>query len=415
MTMNQTECPYIPRPLYLQQIEPHIGSPLIKVITGQRRVGKSYMLLQIADRIRAADPKAQILHINIPRDRFRIPIGTSKELFQYIDTWYDTHTHHKVVMLDEVQEIPQFEETIAALVESGGYDMYITGSNSHLLSGDLATLISGRYTTITIHSLSYPEFLQFHALGDDNSSLGLYLRYGGLPYLSNLSLSDEQAILAYFQTIEDTILLNDIVNAHKGSSTNFFRYLIRFLADSVGSPISANSIARYLKNQHLQLSVPTVLSYLESVVRAFLVHRTEFIDISGKELLDIPSKYYFEDIGIRNHLVNGFAPKDRAKIIENTVYLSLAQQGWTIRTGRMSCDKEIDFVATHGNKKVYVQVCEQFSSPKKIESEFGNLLVPRDAYPRYMITMDETLDGSSQDGIKVYSLRHWLREPITTK
>jgi predicted AAA+ superfamily ATPase len=346
---------------------------------------------------------------------FHYPIGTSKELFHYIDTWYDTHAHHKVVMLDEVQEIPQFEETIAALVETGGYDIYITGSNSHLLSGDLATLISGRYTTITIHSLSYTEFLQFHALSDDNSSLGLYLRYGGLPYLSNLSLSNEQSILSYFQTIEDTILLNDIVNAHKGSSTNFFRYLIRFLADSVGSPVSANSIARYLKNQHLQLSVPTVLSYLESVVRAFLVHRTEFMDISGKELLDISSKYYFEDIGIRNHLVNGFAPKDRAKIIENAVYLSLAQQGWTIRTGRMNNDKEIDFIATHGDKKVYVQVCEQFNSQKKIETEFGNLLVPRDAHPRYMITMDETLDGSSQDGIKVYSLRHWLRKTIPTK
>lgn len=415
MTMQQKERPYTPRPLYLQRIEPHIGSPLIKVITGQRRVGKSYILLQIADEIRIADPKSQILHINIPRDRFLIPIGTSKELFHYIHTWYDTHTHHKVVMLDEIQEIPKFEETIAALVETGGYDIYITGSNSHLLSGDLATLISGRYTTITIHSLSYTEFLQFHSLSDDNSSLGLYLRYGGLPYLSNLSLSDEQSILSYFQTIEDTILLNDIVNAHKGSSTNFFRYLIRFLADSVGSPISANSIARYLKNQHLQLSVPTVLSYLESVVRAFLVHRTEFMDISGKELLDISSKYYFEDIGIRNHLVNGFAPKDRAKIMENAVYLSLAQQGWTIRTGRMHNDKEIDFLATHGDKKVYVQVCEQFNSQKKIETEFGNLLIPRDAYPRYMITMDETLDGSSQDGIKVYSLRHWLRETIPTK
>lgn len=412
--MNQTACPYIPRPLYLQRIEPHIGSALIKVITGQRRVGKSYFLLQIADEIRKADPKSQILHINIPRDRFRIPIGTSKELFRYIDTWYDTHTNHKVVMLDEVQEISQFEEAIAALVETGGYDIYITGSNSHLLSGDLATLISGRYTTITIHSLSFSEFLQFHSLSDDNSSLGLYLKYGGLPYLSNLSLSDEQSIIAYFQTIEDTILLNDIVNAHKGSSTNFFRYLIRFLADSVGSPVSATSIARYLKNQHMQLSVPTVLSYLESVVRAFLVHRTEFMDISGKELLDISSKYYFEDIGIRNHLVHGFAPKDRAKIIENAVYLSLAQQGWTIRTGRMNNDKEIDFVATHGDKQVYVQVCEQFNTKKKIETEFGNLLVPRDAHPRYVITMDETLDGSSQDGIKVYSLRHWLRTTIPT-
>lgn len=415
MIMKQTECIYIPRPLYLQRIEPHIGSPLIKVITGQRRVGKSYILLQITDMIREADSKSQILHINIPRDRFRLPIGTSKELFSYIDTWFNPHAHHKVVMLDEVQEIPQFEEVLAALVESGGYDIYITGSNSHLLSGDLATLISGRYTAITIHSLSYPEFLQFHALSDDNSSLGLYLNYGGLPYLSNLSFSDEESILAYFQTIEDTILLNDIVNAHKGSSTNFFRYLIRFLADSVGSPVSANSIARYLKSQHLHLSVPTVLSYLESVVQAFLVHRIEFVDVSGKELLDISSKYYFEDIGIRNHLVNGFAPKDRAKIIENAVYLSLVQQGWTVRTGRMSNEKEIDFVATYGNKRVYIQVCEQFTSSKKIETEFGNLLVPRDAYPRYMITMDETLDGSSQDGIKVYSLRHWLRDPIATK
>lgn len=134
----------------------------------------------------------------------------------------------------------------------------------------------------------------------------------------------------------------------------------------------------------------------------------------SRYVLSTYSKYYFEDIGIRNHLVNGFAPKDRAKIIENAVYLSLAQQGWTIRTGRMSNDKEIDFVATHGDRKIYVQVCEQFNSQNKIETEFGNLLVPRDAHPRYMITMDETLDGSSQDGIRVYSLRHWLRKTIPT-
>ena len=409
-TMNRNHPSYIPRPLYMNRILKHIGSPLIKVLTGQRRVGKSYMLFQIADTIHQQSPRAAIASINIPRDRFHIPIRTSRDLYEYIIAQFKDTDEIKVVMLDEIQEVPDFEETLSALFEQGGYDIYITGSNSHLLSGELATLLSGRYTQIEIHGLSYQEFLRFHKLDDSDASLGLFLRIGGLPYLHTIS---DDAVLQedYFRTVEETILFNDVIGAHKGSSKELFRYLIRFLADTVGSPVSAASISRYLKNQKLTISVPTVISFLETLERSYLIHRSPFFDLSGKQHLDTASKYYFEDTGIRNHLCGGMRAADRSKILEQAVYLSLLQMGYSVRTGRMAKDREIDFVAERAGDTIYVQVCDRFPTQKKIDTEFGNLLIPRDGYRRYMVTQDESLDGTSQDGIGVFSLRSWLTLP----
>ena len=406
--MSEIEHAYIPRPLYMDRIKRHIGSPLVKVLTGQRRVGKSYMIYQIADIIRKENPDVRIVEINIPRDRFELPLRNSEELYRYITSQFSQKATSKVVMIDEIQEIPGFEETIAALVEQGSYDVYITGSNRHLLSGDLATLLSGRYTQIEIHSLSYLEFLEFHGLEDSETSVGLYMRIGGLPYLHRIT-HDQELIQDYFRTVEETILLNDIIAAHKGSNKTLFRYLIRFLADSIGSPVSAASISRYLKSQNMNISVPTVVSFLETLERSYLLHRSSFYDLKGKQYLDISSKYYFEDTGIRNYLSRGLTVADRAKVLEQVVYQSLLQRGYRIHTGRTAKDKEIDFIAHKGDETIYVQVCEEFSSQEKIDREFGNLLIPRDAYRRFMITQDTTLDGIVQDGIKVLSLRSWLR------
>ena len=399
---------YIRRPLYMERIRPHIGSSLIKILTGQRRVGKSYLLYQIADEILASDPHADIVSINIARDRFILPIGISRELYQHIVSSFTKDATTKVVMLDEVQELEGFEQCVAALFEQGGYDIYLTGSNSRLLSGDLASLLSGRYTTIEVFSLSYREFLLFHAERENEESLARYLRIGGLPYLGQLDKSSAEVLFSYFKTVEETILLNDIIPTHKGSNKEFFRYLIRFLADTIGSPVSANSVAKYLKNQHFPLSVPSVLSFLETLQKAYLVYKCEFSDISGKQLLDISHKYYFGDLGIRNYLCGGYTLEDRAKVLENAVYLSLLQKGYHVRTGRGFKDAEIDFVATKGDAKAYIQVCESFGTQEKIEREFGNLLLPKDAYPRYMVTSDVSLDGMIQDGVPIYSLRRWL-------
>ncbi len=407
LLMENLKPTYISRPLYMNRILKHIGSPLIKVLTGQRRVGKSYMLYQIADVIGEQSPDTVIVDINIPRDRFHLSIGTPRELYQYITAQFSDTAEKKVVMIDEIQEILRFEETLSALFEQGGYDIYITGSNSHLLSGDLATLLSGRYTQIEIHGLSYQEFLVFYEREDTERSLGLYLRIGGLPYLHTIS-EDPELQQDYFRTVEETILLNDVIGSHKGSSKNFFRYLTRFLADTIGSPVSATAISRYLKNQQMTLSVPTVLSFLETLERSYLIHRSSFYDIAGKQYLDVSSKYYFEDTGIRNYLCGGLSVSDRAKVLEQVVYQSLIQQGYHVQTGRVAKDREIDFVAERAGDIIYVQVCEEFSSQKKIDVEFGNLLIPRDGYRRFMITQDQSLDGLVQDGIKVLSLRSWL-------
>ncbi|AEV30837.1 putative ATPase (AAA+ superfamily) [Sphaerochaeta pleomorpha str. Grapes] len=401
---------YIVRPMYLNRIKPHMGSSLIKVLTGQRRVGKSYLLFQVIDEIQKEYPKATIVSINIPKDRFDHPLSNNKELYKYIVSQFKDTDTHKVVLLDEVQEIAGFEQVLSALYEQGGYDIYVTGSNSHLLSGDLATLLSGRYTELEIHGLSYLEFLSFHNLEDSEESLGKYLRLGGLPYLSHISLQDHELVQDYFNTVEETILLNDVLNAHKGSSKELFRFLVRFLADNIGNPVSANSISKYMKSQHMSITVPTIISFLETLDRAYLVHQTPFYDLEGKQFLDISAKYYYEDLGLRNHLCGGFKVSDRAKVTENVVYLSLLQNGYTITTGRGPKGKEIDFIASKGEKKMYFQVCERFETKEKMETEFGNLLMPRDGYPRFMITADTSMDGMVQDGIKVFSLRHWLKE-----
>lgn len=241
------------------------------------------------------------MSINIARDRFSLPIGTSSELYQHIVSSFT-----KVVMLDEVQELEGFEQSVAAPLEQGGYDIYLTGSNSRLLSGDLASL-----STIEVFSLSYREFLLFHAEQESEESLARYLRIGGLPYLGQLGKSSIEVPFSYFKTVEETILLDDIIPTHKGSNKEFFRYLIRFLADTIGLPVSANSVAKYLKNQHFPLSVPSVLSFLETLQKAYLVYTCEFSDISRKQLLDISHKYYFGDLGIRNYLCGGYALEDR--------------------------------------------------------------------------------------------------------
>lgn len=401
---------YIARPMYLDRIKPLRGSNLIKVLTGQRRVGKSYLLFQIIDEIQKEYPKATIVSINIPRDRFDLPIGSNKDLYKYIVSQFKDTDTYKVVLLDEIQEIDGFEQVLSALYEHGGYDIYVTGSNSNLLSGDLATLLSGRYSAIEIHGLSYMEFLSFHNLKDSQESLGKYLHLGGLPYLSHISLEDNELVQNYFNTVEETILLNDVLNAHKGSSKELFRFLVRFLADNIGSPVSANSISKYMKSQHMSITVPSIISFLETLDRAYLVHQAPFYDLEGKQFLDISAKYYYEDLGLRNHLSGGFKVSDRAKVTENAVYLSLIQNGYTVATGRGPKGKEIDFIATKGEQKMYIQVCERFETKEKTETEFENLLMPRDGYPRFMITADETMDGMMQDGIKVYSLRHWLKE-----
>ncbi|MDT4762768.1 ATP-binding protein [Sphaerochaeta sp. PS] len=408
--MKYTHPSYIQRPLYLDRIRPHIGSNLIKVLTGQRRVGKSYMFYQIIDEILKEDPKATIVSINIPRDRFDFPLGSSKDLYTYISSRFRDTDTHRVVLLDEIQEINGFEQVLSALFEKGGYDIYVTGSNSHLLSGDLATLLSGRYTEIEIHGLSYSEFLLFHSLNDSEESLGKYLRLGGLPYLSTCSLDDSMQVQAYFNTVEETILLNDVLRSHKGSSKVLFRFLVRFLADNIGSPVSATSISKYMKSQHLHISVPSILSFLETLDRAYLVHQTLFYDLENKRFLDISAKYYYEDLGLRNYLCGGFKVSDRAKVMENAVYLSLIQNGYLVTTGRGPMGKEIDFIASKGEEKMYLQVCERFETKEKSEREFHNLLLPHDAYPRFMVTGDVSMNGMMQDGIKVFSLRHWLKE-----
>lgn len=380
---------YIPRPKYIERVKPFIGKEIIKVFTGQRRVGKSCVMVQIADIIKQADKKASIIYIDKEKYEFDF-IKNYHDLARYIasKTKKQTKTH---LFIDEVQEIEGFEKAIRDCANSGKYDVYISGSNSELLSSDLAGKLSGRYVEIRVHGLSYEEFLLFHKLGKGTESLEKYIRYGGLPYLVNLKLEDEQ-VFGYLKNVFDAVILKDVVLRFEVRNVNFLGRLIEYLADNLGALVSAKKISDFLKSQNINLSPSTVLNYLSFLISSFFIAKCQRMEIVGKKIFEIGEKYYFEDLGLRHSIIN-FKQVDINKILENLVYSRLKDLGYTVFVGEMG-NNEVDFVGELAGERIYVQTAYLISSNKVEKREFGNLLAIKDNYKKCVVTMDKMAAGS---------------------
>ena len=395
---------YIERPLYIDRIKPYIGKSLIKVITGQRRVGKSCMLMQVRDLIMEKDPGTHIIFINKEQHEFA-PITDHVTLLEYVGL----HSKGKgkvALFIDEIQEIDSFEVALRDLSTRKKFDIYCTGSNARLLSGELATLLAGRYIEIRVYGLSYSEYLMFRDATDSPDSFRTYLREGGLPYLIHLG-TDINVVNEYLNTIYSTILLKDVVARYNVRNVKFLESLVLFLADNTGSIVSAKKISEYLKSQNINISTQVVIDYIGYLESSFMIHRVRRTGIRGKRLFEIGEKYFFGDIGIRN-VIAGYNLADVHKMLENIVFLHLRTAGYEVTVGSEN-GKEIDFIASRGGERIYVQVAYLLEKPETAQREFGNLLGISDNYPKYVVTMDELNETSSYQGIQRMHVKDFCR------
>jgi predicted AAA+ superfamily ATPase len=396
----------IERPVYLNRIAPFIGQNLIKVLVGQRRVGKSYLLMQLMDKIRTLQPGANIIYINKELHEFEEidnHITLTKYLSQHI-----IPGERNYIFIDEIQDISGFEKTLRSLQAKGDHDLYVTGSNAFLFSGELATYLSGRYIEFKIFGLTYNEFLAFHQVLDNTESFLNYLKFGGLPYLVNLELKEGQ-VYDYLSNIYAAILFKDVLARHSIRNVTLLENLVRYLADNTGNLLSAKSISDFLKSQKVSVSPNVILNYLAFLEQAFFILKVNRVDLRGKKIFEIGQKYYLEDLGLRHSLL-GYRPTDIGKILENIVYLHLRIAGFDIHIGKFQ-DKEIDFVCTRGNEKFYVQVAYLLADEATIGREFSVLELIPDNYPKYVLSLDEHSPGN-RNGIEHLPIRDFLRKII---
>jgi predicted AAA+ superfamily ATPase len=394
----------VARDSYINRVKPFLGKQIIKALTGQRRVGKSYLLFQLIEFIQKEDSEATILYINLEDLAFS-HLQTAIELNDYVLSNQST-TGKTYVFIDEIQEIQDFEKALRSLVLKENLDIYCTGSNANLLSGELATVLSGRFIEITVYSLSYPEFLIFHKLKDTTKSLEMYMKWGGLPYLIHLPKADE-VVFEYLKNIYTTIIYRDIIQRFAVRNIRFLEQLVLFLADNTGSLFSAKKISDFLKSQKINMAPNQVQTYLHHLENAFIIHKVERYDIVGKRVFEIGEKYYFENLGIRNSIW-GYRIEDRAKIVENIVYNHLVYKGYKVKVGVIP-NGEIDFVCEKDGEKIYVQVALTLNEKQTIEREFGNLMKIKDNYPKMVITLDD-FSGNTYEGILHQTLREFLTQ-----
>lgn len=392
----------IDRPHYINKVQPFMGKNLIKVFTGQRRVGKSYLLFQLISFLKKKDGDVAICYINKEDLAFSF-IQTATDLQDYVLS-NKSKTGKTYVFIDEIQDILHFEAALRSLLLDEDIDLYCTGSNANLLSGDVAGHLSGRYIEITVYSLSYIEFLGFHHQTDSPSSLDKYLKYGGLPYLKHLPLEDA-VVFEYLKNIYSTIVYRDIINRYLVRNVPFLEQLVLFLAGHTGSVFSAKKISDFLKSQRVNIAPNQVQTYIQHLVNAFLVHKVSRYDMIGKRIFEIGEKYYFENLGIR-HALWGYRLEDRGKIMENAVYNHLVFKGHKVRVGAMGAS-EVDFIAEKDGEKHYIQVALTINDPKTLEREFGNLKSIADNYPKTVITLD-AFSGNTFEGIESLDLRSFL-------
>ena len=393
---------------YADIVDSWIGKGNIIVLVGSRRVGKSYILKDFIQR-HSRDENSNIIYVDKEKKNFK-SIKNKDDL----DTWIEERFvpgKHNYILIDEVQEIESFEDSVCSWYTEDDTDVLITGSNSDLLSGELATRLSGRHVEIRVHPLTYMEFLQFHNLPDSDESLMTYLNYGGLPGLRTVGLDNEEQVWAYLASVFNTIMLKDIIERYDIRNIPFLNNLIAFYADTTGKLTSANSISKYMKSQNENVSSNLILLYRSFYSEAFLIDVVSRYDIHGKKIFESNEKIYWDDIGLRNLKASGGMDSYIEKVIENAVYKQLSYLGFDIKVGVLNAG-EVDFVCTKSEQTIYVQASYIIAEDTTREREFGPLAKIRDNYPKYVISATPYLTQRNENGIIHLSLRKFLTEGL---
>ncbi|WP_302680815.1 ATP-binding protein [uncultured Megasphaera sp.] len=396
----------IQREYYMKQIRPFINTDLIKVLTGIRRSGKSVMLQLIQEELLSQQVRPdQMISLNF-EDLANLPLCQPMALYQWIADKAAAIKGKIYIFLDEIQEVTNWERVINSLRVAFDVDIYLTGSNAKLLSGELSTYLAGRYVQFVIYPFSYQEFILANQLDDTPQAFQKYLLFGGMPFLMNLHFQEGPS-RQYLQDMYNSVILKDIVQRNNLRDVDLLERIIGYALSSIGHVFSASNITKYLKSEHRKVSNDTVLNYLNACTTAYLFYKIPRQDLLGKKLLSINEKYYVVDHGLRE-AVYGHNARDIDQILENIVCLELLRRGYTVTIGKAG-NFEVDFIAEKGNRKCYVQVTYLLASPETIEREFRVYKDIKDNYPKYVVSMDE-LDFS-QDGIQHYNIRKFLRLP----
>lgn len=399
-------CPVIDRPIYLDHIVSLLNKGSMIILVGQRRVGKSYMLKQLQLWLSKNSPQANVICIDKELHAFK-DIVSADDLYDYVVTHLPEQGEN-YLLLDEVQDIPDYENALRSLHAENRCQIVATGSNAYVFSSELSTRLSGRYVEIPVHSLTYREFLQFHGLDENDRSFQTYLRVGGLPGLCHYDLDDERQVADYLQGVYNTILMRDVIVREEIRNVPFIENLALFVADNIGKLISVRNIANTMKSHGEKVSEILTATYLKYLCGALIITPVSRYDIHGKRIFEQNNKYYFTDHGLRN-LICGFNLRGSIeKIVENVVWHHLVAQGFRLNVGILR-NGEVDFVATKGDRKMYVQATYLLGSENTIEREFGNLQSIRDNYPKYVVSLDPVSGGIPEyPGIRHLHLREFL-------
>lgn len=395
------------RPMYVDKIMAYVDTPFVKVLTGVRRCGKSTILKMIMEKLQTDRnvPKEQI--VNCRYDSMEYEDMTAKQMYAHLKERLspDGKTY---LFLDEVQEIKGWEKVVNSLVSDFDVDLYVTGSNSRMMSSEISTYLTGRYIAFRIFTLSFSEYLmfkeQYDTVGDPRAELAEYIRLGGFP-ATHLQKHQQDEIYTIVRDIYNSTIFSDIVKRNQIRKIDQLERVVKYTFQNVGNTFSAKSISDYLKSERRALDNETVCSYLEKLEKAYLLHRCRRYDLQGKEILKTQEKFYLADNALR-YSVLGYNADSVAASLENIVYLELFRRGYTVHLGKTK-DGEIDFAAVRQNEKIYVQVTQKINSEQTEKREYNRLLEIHDNYPKYVLRADE-FAGGNYEGIKTMHIADFL-------
>jgi len=393
----------IVRPHYLEMLRTYRDIPLVKILAGIRRCGKSTILQMLKeDLLKNGVSAGHIISMRYTSEDFDDNM-TDKDMYNSIKEKMACGGRY-YLLLDEVQEITNWEKAVNSLLENFDTDIYVTGSNSKLMSGEISTYLTGRYISIPVFTLSFAEYMEFKKPGEGSPKelLNEYIRMGGFPIIA-LSSFDENTAYQVVEGIYHSVITNDITRRHNITNFALFHRIVKYVVENVGKTFSANAIVKFLKSEGRALSVESVYNYLEWLEKAFVIYRCQRYDLQGKSVLKTQEKFYLADASLK-YCVIGFNAKSVAAMLENIVYFELRRKGYEVYIGKNET-KEIDFVAVRRSERIYVQVCRNM--PEESDREAANLLEIKDHYPKYIVTLDELAAGNI-NGIKVLHLADFL-------
>ena len=397
----------IDRPLYVDKIMAYVDTPFVKILTGVRRCGKSTILKMIMERLKTERNIPEDRIISCRFDSMEYEDMTAKQIYTLLKDQLSS-TGRTYLFLDEVQEIKGWEKVVNSLASDFDVDLYITGSNSRMMSSEIATYLTGRYISFRIFTLSFGEYLMFKSkfanVGEPKTELANYVRLGGFP-ATHLQAYSQDEIYTIVRDIYNSTIFSDIVKRNQVRKIDQLERVVKYTFSNVGNTFSAKSIADYLKSERRSLDNETVYSYLDKLEKAYLLHRCSRYDLQGKEILKTQEKFYLADVALR-YSVLGYNADSVASSLENIVYLELCRRGYTVYVGKTR-DGEIDFVAVRQNEKIYVQVTQEINSEKTEKREYNRLLEIPDNYPKFVLTTDE-FAGGNYEGIKTMHIADFL-------